>query len=46
MKSLILWTEVLNYIIVIVFVIFHFLAKNKTRFFSFEGHDLRRIVDN
>ena len=46
MKYLILWTEVLNYIIVIVFVIFHFLTKNKTHFFSFIGYDVRRIVDN
>ena len=46
MKSLILWTEVLTYIIAIVFVIFHFLAKNHPHFFSFEGYDVRRIVDN
>ena len=46
MKYLMLWTEVLNYIIVIVFVIFHFLTKNKTHFFSFIGYDVRRIVDN
>ena len=46
MKSLILRTEVLNHIIVIVFVIFHFLAKPQTHFFSFEGYDVRRIVDN
>ena len=46
MKSLILWTEVLTYIIAIVFVIFHFLAKNQPHFFSFEGYDVRRIVDN
>ena len=46
MKSLILRTEVLNHIIVIVFFIFHFLAKPQTHFFSFEGYDVRRIVDN